>query len=94
MKTIKELLELVLKEYDTLSEYRSKNLCNVIDCMDNKSVFTREEYYLLVNYVSRNRPSKYSSLSAFYCRHSPYWYPRYEAKYRIKWLKKHIKKNS
>jgi hypothetical protein len=46
-----------------------------------------------MRYIRKNRPSKFSSIDAFECRNSNYYWKIRDINPRIKWLKKHIKKN-
>lgn len=92
MRTIKELLELTLDNKDL---FRS-GLCiwNLYLRLTHK--INEEEYCLLQKYIYNNRPSKFSSFSAFeyWCMDSNYYWEPKDIKPRIKWLKYHIKKNS
>jgi len=90
MRTIKELLKVLL-------EHKNKDysgLCDMVTHLYNHSHITQDEYYKLLRYIGDNRPSKYSSIGAFINRNNPFYWPKYATRYRIRWIKKHIKLNS
>lgn len=90
MRTIKELLELMLEHQECFSA----GLCQWNDRLYLNNIITCEESDELQYYINNNRPSKYSSLDAYNHQHSGYYWADRNIKPRIKWLKKHIKKNS
>lgn len=53
-----------------------------------------EEFVVLYEYIQTNRPSRLSSWEAFKHSLDAYWWKSYDIKPRIKWIEKHIKKNS
>jgi hypothetical protein len=89
MRTIKELLQIMLDNRDLFVCglcYWSTNLV-----IHNK--ITTGEYAELKTYIQNNRPSPYSSLNAFLWRDNGYYWPSTNISPRIKWIKKHIKRN-
>ncbi len=90
MRSIKELLEIMLEN----KSYFFSGLCDLVHDLRYCGDITQEERILLINYIKYNRPSKWSSLSAFKNRSSGYYWKRKDIKPRIKWIKKHIKLNS
>lgn len=64
----------------------------VIMCQTN--IITVKEYFDLLDYINNNRPSKFSSIEAFKYRNRRFYWESGNIKPRIKWLQKHIKKNS
>jgi len=87
---IKDLLELLLRHEDLFEE----GLCLWITTMREHNLFSLEDSYILRNYVWANRPSKYSSIDVWIRRDDPYYWKISELKPRIKWIKKHIRRNS
>lgn len=90
MRSIKELLQLMLD-----NEHMFKTgLCMWAMDLDESNLITDDEYYLLGNYIRNNRPIigwiRYYTLSVFF---RDYYWKYGNIKPRIKWLKKHIKKN-
>lgn len=91
MRTIKELLQVMLDN----QKYFTLGLCSwAKDLLYSKKLINIQEFYQLYNYVEKNRPSKFSSISAFKNRENDYYWEVKDINPRIKWLKKHIKKNS
>ena len=90
MRTIKELLELMLDH----QELFYSGLCAWNISLNNKNLIGNLEYFYLQDYINTHRPSKYSSLQAYNSRKYRFYWPNGDIKPRIKWLKKHIKKNS
>ena len=90
MRTIKELLELMLEH----QKYFSTGLCYWAESLYWYNNISLNEYLHLLKYIRSNRPSKYSSLSAYKYRHCGYYWQSGDIKPRIKWIKKHIKKLS
>ncbi len=96
MRSIKELLELMLDNKDF---FRS-GLCQWNNSLYARDIITLDERKILSNYIVSNRPPFYDSVNMFYHtirRHDPtgyYYWKDGEIKPRIKWIKKHIAKNS
>ena len=90
MRSIKELLELMM---DTQGIYLH-GLCYWVDRLYMSVIINSQERTILIKYIENNRPSKWSSLSAFKNRNKAYYWKRNSIKPRIKWIKKHIKLNS
>jgi hypothetical protein len=92
-RSIKELLELML-EYQGLYSYYSLGLCHWTFTLLRYGLLLNSEYCKLKDYIDKNRPSKYSSLDAYFNRKSPLYWKSDNIEPRIKWIKKHIKLNS
>ena len=91
MRTIKELLELMLENKNLFR----MGLCQwASDLHWTKVKTTRDEYDLLLVYIQNYRPSMFSSIDAFKCRKELFYWPAGKRGPRIRWIKKHIKKNS
>lgn len=91
-RSINELLKVVLANpvsFKTPSHARG--LCHWVDILYFKGVVCYEEQAVLANYIRKNRPSKYSSLSAYMYENTFYYWKPGVRRHRIKWLKKHIK---
>ena len=87
---IKELLCIMLNNIN----YLRAGLCNLANILLTDGDISGKEYYILIEYITKNRPSKFSSISAYRNRESIYYWERGQIAPRIKWLKKHIKRNS
>ena len=96
MRSIKELLEVMLD---------SKGLFGSGLCLWNIRLYTRDiishdEHIVLKNYIHSNRPPFYDNLTIFghtIRRDDPksyYYWKQGDIKPRIKWIQKHIAKNS
>ena len=95
MRSIKELLELMLKHQDIFETGLCIWLIEMCyPSLPNRKLITNEEYVLLLTYINKNRPSKWSSIDAFAHKDSNYYWSKGSIKPRIKWIKYHIKKNS
>lgn len=95
--TIKELLEYLRQEIiSRLDNEYLDGMCLIVDDMSLRSEFTSKERRLLMSYIQDNRPSMFNSWSAFVSTITgqEYFWKQGELKPRIKWLDKHIKKNS
>jgi hypothetical protein len=90
MRTIKELLELMLDH----QEYFRYGLCEWATDLWVKHILNSSEYYTLMVYIKSNRPSRWSSWDAFNYHKGGYWWTMSNINPRIKWLNKHIKKNT
>lgn len=90
MRTIKELLEVMLLHKDKIT----LGLCGLAIKLYDNDIITVEEHIRIDNYIQHNRPSAFSSISALRSRRSNYYWVRGDIKPRIKWLNKHIKLNS
>lgn len=88
MRSVKELLELMLEH----EEEFAAGLCGWINLLNFSGVITYDEYNVLSEYIDHNRPSKYSSLSAYKNRNKGFYWKLGEIAPRIKWIKKQIKK--
>lgn len=96
MRSIKELLELMLDNKDLFNT----GLCDWTLKLYLLDIISDEECYLLRQYIISNRPSLYNNFRMFYhtiLRDDPeshFYWKRGDIKPRIKWIKKHIAKNS
>ena len=87
-RSIKELLQVML-DNKNLFEY---SLCYWSDHLLDKLIISKEESIILKQYILDNRPSKWSSWSAYINRNSNYYWKHGKIKYRTKWLNEQIKK--
>jgi hypothetical protein len=88
MRKLSLLFEIILENKQSFEQ----GLCFWISrCYTNK-IICDIEYLLLIKYVKENRPSKFSSYSAFINRNNAYYWKINEISYRIKWLNEHIEK--
>lgn len=88
-RKMSELLQIVLDRLKTNS--LKAGLCGIVlDTLVNDDTSDKESTRLLT-YIRENRPSKYSSFSAFTNRHSNFYWKVGEKAPRIKWLEKEIK---
>lgn len=91
MRTIKQLLQVMLDN----QQYFSNGLCAwATDLYWGTELFEESEYEKVREYIRKNRPNKFSSIDAFKYRNREYYWTPENINPRIKWLKKHIKKNS
>ena len=98
-RTIKELLYLLLCSIEN-GKFNA-GLCRTACNLWEVNVITSEELTLLRGYINTHKPSWFSSWDA-YKQHKKeftltgqnYYWTKDVEKPRIKWLKKHIKKNS
>jgi hypothetical protein len=88
MRTEKELLQLMLERQDKFST----TLCALNGSMFHDDIITYSEYLILHSYIKNNRPSKFSSLSAFRNRNNIFYWELGNIKQRIKWINKQIEK--
>ena len=88
MRSVKELLEVMLEHQDKFGE----GLCGWSFNLHYRGLITNGEFQLLLEYITYNRPSKFSSLLAFKNRKNCFYWERGEIAPRIKWIKKHINK--
>jgi hypothetical protein len=89
-RSIKELLEITLEN----QQYFTKGLCQWVKLLHIVQLINIEEHTMLANYIDDNTPSVYSSIDRFKHRNSDYWWKSGDIKPRIKWIKKHIKRNN
>jgi len=104
MKTIKELLELVLKEFNNTkyNDHDYAGLCKVCKILMYYDIIQYVEYDLIIKYLKHSKRNfkvlydvNYNvETNPYYleCHVGFYWKP-YNKRYRIAWLKKHIKLN-
>lgn len=91
MRTIKELLQVMLKHKDLFDS----GLCAWAASLYGKGIITKWEAEALFEYIRGNRPD-YFSWTNFIKGYTPegYFFPCGKIKPRIYWIKRHIKKNS
>ena len=96
MRNIKELLEVLLSFYS--KEEITWGLCKATSDIWSKKIISLYEYKLLEEYIDKHPTFLYrvgdnfkylSNFTPF-----PYYWETGEEEPRIKWLKKHIKRNS
>ena len=88
MRTIQELLEIMLKNKSKFCY----GLCGWVGELRCLKIISYKEEDLLKNYIKNNRPNIFSSLDTFINRKSPFFWRSGDIEPRIKWIKKHIKK--
>ena len=89
-RTEKELLKVMLTNIHILKG----GLCFLNDQLFTRRIITDDEHAIIHKYIKNNRPSKFSSLNALWCSNTRWYWTSGSVKYRIKWLKHHIKKLS
>lgn len=89
-KSIKRLLEVMLENQCL---FRS-GLCSWSTRLYQHGFITLIELAVIDSYILENRPSRWSSVSAFRSRSSSYYWAKGDIKPRVSWLKKHIMKQS
>ena len=93
MRTIKELLQVMLKHKDLFET----GLCHWVGRLRRREIISNQEYEALDDYIMRNRPD-YFSWTNFLNKHDStyrlYFFPLGKIKPRIYWIKKHIKRLS
>ena len=92
-RPIKELLKLMLENEECFKPFQD-GLCGWVNILYIRKIIKEEEYTVLRKYMNDNKPSIFSSVERFRNRNSDYWWKMGDIKPRIKWIKKHIKKNS
>lgn len=85
IRTIKELLEVMLNNKQIFTH----GLCAWAFNLFFKDIISLEELYVLKSYIKSNRPFNFNSLVG-----EAYFWKSGKLEPRIKWLNKHIKKNS
>lgn len=84
MRTIKELLQLMLNNVHLITIYN----CGICDLRLHLD-FTQNEKKVIFEYINSNKPwFKYIRLYEY-----DYWWKKGKVKPRIKWLEKYIKLN-
>jgi len=92
-RPIKELLKLMLENEECFEPFQD-GLCGWVNILYIRDIIKEEEYTVLRKYMNDNKPSIFSSVERFRHRNSDYWWKMGDIKPRIKWIKKHIKRNS
>lgn len=94
MRTTKELLELVKYRFIAAREgERLLGLCNVVEQLLAENMINSKEFQYLEYYIKKHRPVNIRTLQGGNSDGYFYW-NRHKIKPRIKWLNKHIRKNS
>ena len=93
MRTIKELLQLLLIHFET-SKQQIAGLCDGCWDLVRDKIIEPEEYRELVRFIRNNRPKWYSIHYCYSQKDRMYWWKIGNRKPRIKWLKSQIKKLS
>ena len=88
MRSIKELLAVMLEHKSLFIN----GLCLWASDLNWRGIISHDEFRLLQQYIDNNRPSKYSSLSAFNYRHSSFYWKCGDIIPRVKWINKHLQK--
>jgi len=86
MRTIKELLEVLLENID---EINGLGLCKLVSTLYYSQMVSLDEFYLVKRYIGEHKPENLHT--RFGC---VFYWTRGRKSPRIKWLKKHIEKNS
>ena len=82
-----KFLQLMLTRQDL---YKA-GLCTWAGHLYGANLITYGGRVRLRDYISNNRPSKFSSLDAYKCRKSGFYWSIKKLKPRLKWIHKHIK---
>lgn len=96
MRSIKKLLELMLDNKDLFTT----GLCMWNTKLYTHDIITWEEHCLLKNYISSNEPPFYDNFTIFKKKifgsfpDGYYYWKCSDINPRIKWIQKHIAKNS
>ncbi len=86
MRTIKELLTIMLENKGLFSTGLCLWACDVA----HRGLINPEEYYVIVVYIKANKPF---TIYRMFAKLNYYWRPQ-DIYPRIRWIKRHIKKNS
>lgn len=89
-RSIKELLQFLKNEI----RFIKTGLCGLALYLHSWGNITTEEYHILRKYIKDNRPFILSSWEGIVNFGSGYYWTPGKTHHRIKWLNKHIKKNS
>jgi hypothetical protein len=100
MRDIKELLEILKDRFE--ATIRPTGLCTVVDELRwSSSIISKDEANRLINYIWRHRPLKHLFKRKFEkattisnTRIDMFLWDVTDEESRIKWLNKHIKRNS
>lgn len=71
-------------------EFRT-GLCRWAKWLYYSDIITYQEYVKLRSFIEANRPSKYSSLSAYAYKNDDFYWTPGVIKHRVKWIKQQIK---
>ena len=92
VKRIRSIEDLLYVMYNNQSFF-SRSLCEWVLDLSIYELINRDERNELLNYIKNNKPSRFSSLSSLKSIHTNFYWVAGEIEPRLKWLKKHIKKN-
>lgn len=93
-EAIKRVLTAMLEHQHVLINETVPSLCPFNYWLYQNNNINYIDRDVFAHYIHKNRPSIFSSWDAFKNRNSLYFWTRYNAEPRIKWIKKHLKKNS
>lgn len=88
-RSIAKLLELMLNN----QQYFNHGLCVWVRNLSFADLIDPYECDILLEYIKRNRPSKFISFYSIVNLNHRYYWTKGSIKPRVKWVKKHIKKN-
>jgi len=91
-RSIKELLEIALENEECFNN--EGGLCGWFSMLCRFQLIDYKEMIILINYAKANKPSIFTSIYRFIHRNNGFWWKKGDITPRIKWIKKHIKKNS
>lgn len=100
MKTIKQVLQLILEEIENTTLWDYSGMCSIVSELSRHNQITLEEKYLFDHYWNEyafNRENKvfyYNSLDKTSSYTDTYGWKPHNMTPRVKWLKKHIKLNT
>jgi hypothetical protein len=86
MRSIKELLKILLEQIKNRDNVKS--LCFLYEDLYQEGILNFDESMLLDYYMENNTPTTWYIIIG-----NEFWWKPFKMKPRIKWLKKHIKKN-
>lgn len=87
-------IEILLKVMYSNQSLLADGLCNLVLRIRAHELITADEKIILLKYIEKNRPSRFSSWDAFVHSGTVYYWSSGKTNPRIKWLIKHIKLNS
>jgi hypothetical protein len=91
-RPIKELLEITLENEQC---YNNEGLCTWFSMLCRFQLIDYREMIILINYAKANKPIIFTIIyTRFIHRNNGFWWKKGNITPRIKWIKKHIKKNS
>ena len=96
MRTIKELLEIMLAYYEKPENGTTFGLCKVVNSLRSDEVITQEEEDIITYYMGNNKPvtSFYTWENEVTNEDYKFWYQVGVKPPRIEWLNEHIELNT